>query len=143
MNKIVKKALILGSIGFVIGLIIGLTVFFITEGGKPEGVTFSAFSILEFLVGGIYGAMAMGGTVAYDIESWSIARSTATHFVITFAGFHVLAYIQGWFFPKEAWYIILVIAWIIAYIIIWLTQYLIFRKKIRKMNEDLKKMNRD
>ncbi len=135
MNSVLKKALILGSIGFVIGLAIGFTIFFLT-GGSAEGIT--AYNVFEFLVGGIYGALAMGGSAVYDIENWSIARSTATHFICTFVGFFVLAYLQRWLMPGELLFWIFVVMWIFAYFMIWLIQYLVYHRKINEMNEELK-----
>lgn len=140
MNKSVKKALILGGIGFIVGLLIGLTVSFLTNEAPLDGFAFDSYLCFELLIGGIYGAMAMGGSVVYDIESFSIARSTAIHFFITFVGFHLLAYVQGWLRPEETWYILLTIAWLIAYFIIWLVQYLIFRHKVKQLNEDLSRI---
>ena len=135
MNSVLKKALILGSIGFAIGLAIGITIFFLT-GGSVEVIT--GRIVFEFLVGGIYGGLAMGGSAVYDIEEWSIARSTATHFICTFIGFFVLAYLQGWLMPGELLFWIFVVMWIFAYFMIWLIQYLVYHRKINEMNEELK-----
>ena len=137
MNKVLKKAIILGIIGFAIGLIIGVTVYYLT-GGSSSG----EFSYFEFLVGGIYGALAMGGSAVYDIESWSIAKCTATHFVCTFVGLFALAIMQGWFYPGDLLFWILLVAWVFAYFIIWLIQYLIYHRKIDNLNEELKKFNK-
>lgn len=138
MKSDLKKALILSGIGFVIGLLIGLTIFYITElkGGINAGA--KEGSIFELLLGGIYGAMAMGMVVVYDIESWSITRATLTHFLCTFGGFHALALVQGWFYPGDKWYVIITIIWIALYIIIWLANYLTYLHKVRQMNDKLK-----
>ncbi len=135
----IKRAIILGCIGFVIGIMIGLTICFIEE----HRILLGGMDILMYLVGGLQGALAMGTTVFYDIESWSILRSTITHFIVTFGGFYAMGYIQGWMRPGEPFSFIFTIAFIVAYIIIWLTQYFSYKRTVRMMNAELKDMKRE
>ena len=137
MNRVLKKGLILGAIGFVGGLFIGLTVFYLTEPTAPLMPDFSKLSLFELIIGGIYGALAMGTSAVYDIESWSIAKCTFTHFIFTFVGLFVLARVQGWLNPGAKLMYVIAAAFIIIYIIIWLSQYLLFKRKVRQLNDDL------
>ncbi|MCR4896173.1 MAG: DUF3021 domain-containing protein [Lachnospiraceae bacterium] len=139
MNKLAKKGLLLGGIGFVIGLLIGLGVWLASSGGHP---VLSEISPFELIVGGIYGMLAMGGSVSYDVEHWSILRCTLTHLVPTFLGFYVMGFVHGWLIPGSALFWIMTVCWLVAYLIIWLSQYLIWRKKIKALNEELKKMKK-
>lgn len=144
MNKLWKKALILGGIGFVIGILIGFGVYSISTLAAGGELNFSRLNIPELLVGGLYGMISMGSTVIYDIDSWSIVRVTVTHFVITVTGFHVMGIYQGWM-QRMGWlsYGIMIACFVISYAIIWLSQYLVWRREVRRLNEDLHRMKED
>ncbi|MBR3306740.1 MAG: DUF3021 domain-containing protein [Lachnospiraceae bacterium] len=139
MKRSVKSALILGSIGFVCGILIGLTFFICSDvyGAEDRAAAFAGLSLFELLVGGIYGMISMGLTVVYDIESWSIAKATITHFAFTLAGFYAMGMIQGWLVLGDLLFWIMTAAFIAVYICIWLSQYLSYRRQIRRMNDGL------
>lgn len=138
MNKLLKKALLLSGMGFVIGILIGVSIFYFTGKAVTDDITVTLTDLFYFLVGGIYGALAMGGSVVYDIESWSIARATFTHFVMAVTGFFALAWIQGWFSPKDLFFWIMFAMWVFAYFIIWLCQYLSYQRQVERINRELK-----
>ncbi len=142
MNKMLKKALILGAIGFVVGFLIGVFMWYLGVKDNPS-VHYDSLTFIYCIVGGIFGASAMGSTVVYDVESWSITRCTITHFVFVFAGFYLMAYIQNWDIFWNIGFLYVTIPEIIGYIIIWLIQYLIARKQVKKMNEELKDIRND
>ncbi len=128
-----KKAALLGSIGFAAGGAICIA--FILAGSPAV----RAEDLPHILLGGLYGAVVMGGSAVYDIEHWSIARATATHFLLTFALYFLLVISMGWFTLDEPAFWIVVAVMLVGYICIWLIQYLSCRRKVRELNEDLKK----
>ena len=93
MNKKLKNALILTGVGFIIGLAIGIFMIYI-QGGQLND--FTGRDIFMLFVGGLQGAIPMGLTVVYDIEDWSILRSTVTHFIPTMIVFYACSYYMGW-----------------------------------------------
>ena len=127
-----KKATLLGLAGFVIGSLIGVC--FILAGSIPFPE-----ALPHILLGGLYGGAAMGSSVVYDIEKWSIARATATHFLLVFVLFFLLVITMGWFSLDAPAFWIVVGAMAAGYVLIWLLQYLAYRRQIRKMNEQLTK----
>lgn len=133
-----KKATILGLAGFVLGGII-CVIFILT--GSSDGL--GGKDLTHILLGGVYGAVAMGSTVIYDVEKWSIARATATHFMLVFALYFLLAYGLKWFRLDDPLFWIIIGCMIAAYVLIWLIQYLSYRRTIRKMNENLNKRDSD
>ena len=141
MSRIMKKALILGIIGFWIGILIGLTVWYLSSQGEPGELTLSVHSVLELLAGGLYGAISMGSSAVYDVDCWSILRVTFTHFIISFSGFWVLAAIQGWLLINNPFFWLGVMLFIWAYITIWFVNFLIYSQKVKEINnalEDIK-----
>ena len=125
-----KKATLLGLAGFVIGAAIVICLVLL-ESQPLQGAFTHVF------IGGIYGAVAMGSSVVYGIEKWSIARATATHFLLVFALYFLLVISMGWFSLSDPVFWIVVGVMVAGYILIWLLQYLFFRRQIRKMNDDL------
>lgn len=143
MNKKLKKALLLSAIGFVIGVLIGVMFLYMND-PKPFSGSISTLAIvLHLLVSGIYGGLVWGTTVVYDIEHWSILRATLVHFLITcgsFCCFYALGVALDWIgLPPIGVILIFAAAFIGVYFIIWLIMYLSYRRKIRKLNEDLQK----
>ena len=130
-----KKATLYGLAGFVLGGIISV-IFILT--GSPDGLTGKDFP--HILVGGIFGAAAMGSSVIYDVDKWSIARATATHFLLMFALYFLLVITMGWFRLDEPLFWIILGCMAVGYVLIWLFQYLSYSRKIREMNGSLNKM---
>ena len=125
-----KKATLLALAGFVIGATIVICLLLL-ESQPLQG----AFT--HIFTGGIYGAVAMGSSIVYDIEKWSIARATATHFLLIFALYFILVISMGWFGLNDPVFWIVVGMMVVGYVLIWLFQYLSYRRKIQKMNDKL------
>ncbi len=123
-------------LGCTLGILIGaVTWVFLTTDEEYA----NRMALLAQLFGsGIYGAICMGGTIVYDIESWSLIRATATHYITTFTAFFITNALLGWFGSD-----IVLIAFIfltIGYFIIWIIEYTIYKRQVRKLNEDLKSL---
>lgn len=125
-----KKTTLLGLAGFVIGAAIVICLVLLDS--QPLQGAFA-----HIVIGGIYGAVAMGSSVVYGIEKWSIARATATHFLLVFALYFLLVISMGWFSLSDPVFWIVVGAMVAVYILIWLIQYLSYRRQIREMNDEL------
>ncbi len=135
MNKTWKHALLLAVIGLAVGLLISW-LFTLMAGGK-EGLGFPTW--MNYLLGALQGALAMGSTVVYAIDRWSVTRCTVTHFVIVFGGYTALGLIEGWMRLNDSGFWIMTAVMVAVYFAIWLIMYLSYRRKIRKMNDELKR----
>ena len=127
-----KKATLLGLAGFVLGVLTGIG-FMLAR--SSEGLK-AAFPNL--LLSGIYSAVVTGSSIVYDIEEWSIARATVTHFLLSFSLYFLLVLSMGWFRLDDPVFWIVIAVMVVIYVLIWLFQYLSYRRKIREMNHDLK-----
>lgn len=127
-----KKATLLGLAGFVLGVLTGIG-FMLAR--SSEGLK-AAFPNL--LLSGIYSAVVTGSSIVYDIEEWSIARATATHFLLSFSLYFLLVLSMGWFRLDDPVFWIVIAVMVVIYVLVWLFQYLSYRRKIREMNHDLK-----
>ena len=59
------------------------------SGEAPGTTTGLSALILHLLMSGVLGMVANGSSVIYEIEEWSIARATITHFTIAMWAFFV------------------------------------------------------
>lgn len=139
MMDIKKNFMIKLLLGCLIGVYIPIVIVLCADG--PQYVDSHGLEMLRQIVGSmLYGGIAMGSSVFYEIESWSIVRATASHYLLTMGSFLVANQILGWFGTG----MILVITFIcmtVAYIIIWIVQYARYKKQINEVNEELKMLH--
>ena len=131
-NRFIIKALV----GFILGLIVGIGFWILFSDGNGS---VSDFIFYEFM-SGLLGLVANGSSIVYEIESWGIRTATIVHYLFCMIAFTSIALILGWF--DVGWTLVIMLAAMtVAYIFIWLFQSFYWKKTIRQMNEDLKKMN--
>ncbi|MBO4375062.1 MAG: DUF3021 domain-containing protein [Lachnospiraceae bacterium] len=148
-----RKVIFLSSIGFSIGVVFCvlltsiLTTYGINDGTlyvcAPDFIEAVGNPILalfiEMIVSGLLGAVCWGLTAVYDIEEWSILKSTFIHYVISMAAYFSVAFTLRWLSPKDPganllWFLILTA----GYTLIWAVNYIIYRFRIAKINSELK-----
>ena len=127
-----KKAMILGLLGYIAGCIIGLCFTLQNENFTLAG------ALPQILLGGIPGAIAMGTTVLYDIEEWSLLRATVTHFLIVMGAMLLACFVLKWFEPWSTPFWIMLAAELVGYVIVWLIMCFCYKKQVRKLNRLLK-----
>ena len=109
------------------------------SGEAPETSTSLNAMMLHLLLSGVLGMVANGSSVIYEIEEWSIVRATITHFIIAMGVFYVIAFTLRWFSPSDPACWIMSAIMVIVYFTIWMVQSLIFKHKVKRMNEELRK----
>ena len=139
MEAIWKKAVILGAIGMILGIFIGAGFWYLMSGEVPGTSTGLSAMMLHLLLSGVLGMVANGSSVIYEIEEWSIIRATITHFIIAMGVFYVIAFTLRWFSPADPACWIMSAIMVIVYFTIWMVQSLIFKHKVKRMNEGLRK----
>lgn len=139
MKEFWKTTIILSIVGLVIGLLVGV-LFLIPLPPADAAETQDEYNVLlHMILSGIYGMVCMGTSSVYSIEEWSVTRATVTHLLVVSCGFCVIGSILGWITPGELMFWVVILAMIVAYWIIWLVMYMRYKKKVKKMNDDLKK----
>ena len=100
--------------------------------------------LIQELVTGLYGGIVMGATVAYEVEKWSILRSTLTHFIITFTCYFATGTFLRWYSPSNMADLLGMFAiMLVSYVLIWLFNYLGYRAEVRKINSGLENMKKE
>ena len=136
MNETMKSTALRALLGFVMGILIG--VLFLLGGFPDEffGQKGIWATVWYLVYCGVYGGVCMGAQMVYFIDRFSITRATVSHFLIVITGLYILGFQLKW--PLSD-FLIMTGIMCLTYLIIWLTYSLIYRAKIRKMNEDLKR----
>ena len=141
MNRIWKKLCLKVLLGFGSGLAVG-AFFMLAEMKTPEtfmGAQGTEAVVLYMLYCGIYGAVAVGGHMIYEIDRFSLAKATVLHFLISFIGLCALGSQLGWldFGSGEFWFIFVI--FLAVYTCIWFTMTFAYKRRIRKLNDELEK----
>ena len=141
MNKeLVKKSFIVGLIGFPVGVLVGIAFLMISPGSGAM----SALRIgIHIFLSGMLGAIALGSSVVYEVESWSVTRCTVTHFVITFTTYFSIGFSLGWLPLGEISTYIMVGCMVVAYFMIWISMYLVSKKQAKELDEELKRWKKE
>jgi hypothetical protein len=127
--------------GCIIGELISIMICVFVNG--TEWVDSNGLEFLRQIIGSmIYGGIAMGGSVVYEIESWSIVRVTATHYITTMISFLIANTVLGWFGTGIALWIAF-ICMTIGYILIWLIQAGVFAVQVREVNRELRQLHKE
>lgn len=138
MRELLKKAVFLASLGFVLGVLVGLG-FLAIEGVQDTRASGIASLSLYILTSGLMGAVNTGATVIYAVERWGLLRTTLTHFCICMASICAVGFSVGWLSLDSAATWVTLAACIIVYIIIWAIMYLRHKREIRRINEALER----
>ena len=149
-----KKTLKMAGIGFLLGIVIGNLIAFLTGNSDTGGVTFAPQKLLDMaggkaivamllqsLFSGLYGAACFAGMSFYEIERMPLAAATALHCALIILLFVPISLCLGWVSKIETLLMISGIQ-LVCFFIIWLIMYAGFKKQVKELNE-LQKKNRD
>ena len=142
-----KKTLKAAGIGFLIGMIVGNVIAFLTGNSGTGGVTFASPQLLDMaggsgtvamllqsLFSGLYGAVCFAGTTLYDADRLSLAVATALHCALIVLPFIPISYLLGWVDGIVETIIIAAIQ-IVAFFMIWLIMWAIYKKQVKELND--------
>ena len=139
-----KKLLIRCALGFLFGIAAMYIVPSLISGEPISHVIYtnelfartgsSAATMLSLLVMGLFGALCMGGTLFYEIESWPLTFATAAHYLMMALGYLIPNWVLCWDMPpKLLWTLEGFMA--LGFAAIWLFMYLRYKREVRELNE--------
>ena len=142
-----KKTLKAAGIGFLIGMIVGNVIAFLTGNSGTGGVTFASSQLLDMaggsgtvamllqsLFSGLYGAVCFAGMSFYEIERMPLAAATALHCALIVLLFIPIALLLGW--VSDIGTLLMISGMqLVGFFIIWLILYFGYKKQIRELNE--------
>ena len=147
----VAKALQLATIGFLVGMIVGVFIVIIigfTEGGGslvlPSvllDITGSEAGALlaQMLVSGVYGIVPMAGVVIYDLDTWGLLKQAVVHYAMYTAAFLLIGGFVGWVeTPVDM--VVMAGIFLVCHCIIWLIMYARCKSETNELNELLEEV---
>lgn len=85
----------------------------------------------------IFGAAYGGGSVIWEMESWSLLKMTVAHLILISVSTFPISYVMHWL-PHNFWGIIIYCAIFFSiYAGIWFAQYFSIKKNIQRLNEEI------
>lgn len=144
-----KKLLIRCALGFLFGMAAMVIVPSLLSGEPIGRVIYTdellartgspaAATALSLLVMGLFGALCVGGTLFYEIESWPLACATAAHYLIMALGYLIPNWLLCWNMPLK---LLLAIEGFMAlgFAVIWLIMYLRYKREVLELNKLMKR----
>ena len=150
-----NRVIFLASIGFALGTLIGTVITAVSATMTYADGTlylctkeFNDFIkdpllafVVQAVVSGLYGMIAMGGSAVYSIEEWSLLKATVSHFLLTVCCYYITAFFCRWISPANiADCLFMLVLFVIPYLVIWLSSYLSYRSQIMEINRELMEM---
>ena len=89
--------------------------------------------VLQTLLGGLIGAAGFGGTLFYEIESWSMIRTMSVHFIFIMLVFVPVCIILHWV-GSILEMLILAGFMLLGYMIVWLIMFCIYKAQVKQLN---------
>ena len=94
--------------------------------------------VVQAVVSGIFGVLAIGGTFVYGIEEWGLVKCTAIHYFLVMGGYIVTSLFLRWFTLKDIVPILCMIAGMtVGYVIIWFINYMAYKSQLDQINKKL------
>jgi hypothetical protein len=153
--SIKDRAIFLSSIGFALGVVLCqiisgvISTLFVADGAihlcTPEFVEFIGGDIQAFIVQsivcGLYGSIALGGSTVYYLEKWSMLRAFVAHFLMTVTSYYLTGFFLRWFKLSDIqWCLTWLVIFIVLYTVIWLSNILSYRAQLKKINLELSEL---
>jgi len=150
----IKKIVSRGLLGFPIGIAVGYVISIIISLGwangyyspcVPElisvmGSEINAVALQAFLCG-IVGTGFAASSVIWEAENWSLVKQTGVYFITTSVIMLPVAYFTYWMEHSIGGFLIYFGIFALIFAVIWIMQVVIGRHYVRKMNENLHKVN--
>lgn len=142
----IKKALLRGLLGFVLGVFICTTIALLisvcvgkyastaSELTSRMGSELNA-NIAQYLLSGVLGFGFAAASAIFEIDSWNFTKQTIAHFIILIILYFPTAIILGWIPFNFTAILVYFLIWVAVYAIIWFVQYQFWKKRTARMND--------
>ena len=147
-KEILKRSLLGAPIGLALSTIITIAISLAYGDGNYHAVVPEltgrmgseiAAVVFQAVLSLLYGAAWAGASVIWNAEHWSLLKMTLVHLAITSLATFPIAYFAFWM-PHNAAGILLYFGIFFAiYIAIWFSQYGAMKKRVKELNEKIKK----
>lgn len=148
-KELLRRALIGGPIGIMIGTIITIMMSFVIGDGHyytvvPElihscGSELNAF-VLQSVVCLLYGAIIASVSLIYEKEEWTLLKRTIIHLLVISAIGYPIAYYLQWMPHSILGFVSYYGLFFGIYVVIWFIQYNLIKHRLSKINKKLSQL---
>ena len=147
-KEILKRSLYGAPIGIAIGVIVTIIISLTVGDGKFYAVVPQLVNdmgseinavILQTVLSMVYGAAWAGASVVWDAEGWSLLKMTLVHLAIASVATFPIAYFARWMPHTFGGVMMYIGIFLVIYISIWVSQYSAMKKRVKEMNEKIKR----
>jgi Protein of unknown function (DUF3021). len=142
-----KKVISRFFLGFPLGVFISYTITIIISLAQTSGSYYSAAPqliaqtgseldaiLLQYLLGGMLGAVSGAGSVAWEVPHWNLLKQSAVHFFLLAGSMFAAAWFSWWMPHTLAGALSYMILFFILYAIIFVILYFSWRNKIKEID---------
>lgn len=147
-----KEAIKRGLLGFPLGISIGYVITIIISLGWAKGCYWPCVSqlaeqmgseigavVFQTILCGLLGTSFAAASTIWEIDKWSIAKQTGIYFAIISLTMLPIAYFTYWMEHSAIGFLSYFGIFLAIFLFIWITQYFVWKKKIQKLNDKVKK----
>ena len=136
LKEFLRRGLMFGGFGPIVAGIV-----FAILGATIKDFHIEGWQILLAIVSTYLLAFVQAGaTVFNQIESWSIGKSLAFHFITIYLAYSLTYIVNSWI-PFEPMVLVIFTAiFVVAYAVIWLSVFLTIKATEKKLNKSLRKL---
>ncbi|HHU53601.1 MAG TPA: DUF3021 domain-containing protein [Clostridiaceae bacterium] len=149
-KRLIAKSLIGLVVGALFAHVITLMVnyfscgqFLVCMPELTERFGFTGAIIVQTILGGIFGMIALGGTCFFDIEKWSLLRASMAHCALILVTYIVIGLLLHWFSFHIIPILIMTGIIIFVYALIWLIMYAVWKREIKELNRLAEEYKKD
>ncbi len=150
-----KKRLILqGLLGFPLGIAIGFVITILISICVGDGSFYPVTPelmetmgnelnavILQTVLCGVMGSGFAMASVIWEMDSWSLARQSGIYFSVACIIMLPIAYVTNWMKHSVGGVLAYIGVFVVIFLTVWLIQYYAWKRKIKKMNDCIRKSN--
>ena len=150
-----KKRLILqGLLGFPLGIAIGFVITILISICVGDGSFYPVTPelmetmgnelnavILQTVLCGVMGSGFAMASVIWEMDSWSLARQSGIYFSVACIIMLPIAYFTNWMKHSVGGVLAYIGVFVVIFLTVWLIQYYAWKRKIKKMNDCIRKSN--
>ena len=149
-KQFIKRGIIGLPIGIAVGFVITLFISVCIGDGCFYPVTLELIDtmgnelsavILQTVLCGIMGAGFAAASVIWELDSWSLAKQSGIYFAIACVIMFPISYFANWMPHSTAGILSYVGIFVAIFVITWLVQYFVWKRKVKRMNDGVRKSN--
>jgi hypothetical protein len=94
--------------------------------------------MVQYLLAGLLGAATAAGSLAWEMESWSVTRMTVVHFMVLTLSMLPIAWFSHWMQRSASGFLSYLGIFVGIYAVIWLAMYLPLKRSVARVAKKMR-----